>query len=410
MRRCLVTALAAATLLTGCEGPASPNVSSTSPSLSTSSPSPASGTSTIAPPSPPPAVPVSCVDQTFAVMTPTQRVGQLIMVAMDTDPSEATQAISDAHVGGVFLLGGYPSAAEAASTISTAQAVAAKANPAGTKLLVALDQEGGAVRQIKGGVLDSLPNAQEQAAMTPADLETDVAKTAKVLADTGIDLDLAPVADVVPTSIGAANAPIGAFNRQYGATAEQATPGVLAFMKGLATAGVSATLKHFPGLGRISNNTDTSDTGITDSVTTPDDPSLGTFKAGIDAGAQAVMVSSAYYSKIDPQNQAMFSATIISTLLRNTLGFGGVVITDDVGAAKSVAAVPIADRATRFVDAGGDIVLTAVASDAVPMTGALLAKAQADPTFSTKVDAAVKRVLTLKDQHQLLLCSTKPGS
>ncbi|MEO6958343.1 MAG: glycoside hydrolase family 3 N-terminal domain-containing protein [Antricoccus sp.] len=342
-------------------------------------------------------------------MTPTQRVGQLIMVAMNTDPSEATQAINDAHVGGVFLLGGYPSAAEAASTIATAQAAAAKANPAGTKLLVALDQEGGAVRQIKGGVLDSLPDAQQQAAMTPADLETDVAKTAKVLADTGIDLDLAPVADVVPASIGAANAPIGAFNRQYGATAEQATPGVLAFMKGLATAGVSATLKHFPGLGRISNNTDTSDTGITDTVTTADDPSLATFKAGIDAGAQAVMVSSAYYPKIDPQNQAMFSPTVISTLLRNTLGFGGVVITDDVGAAKSVAAVPIADRATRFVEAGGDIVLTAVASDAVPMTGALLAKAQADPTFSTKVDAAVKRVLTLKDQHQLLLCSTKSG-
>lgn len=338
-------------------------------------------------------------------MTPTQRVGQLIMVAMNTDPSEATQAISDAHVGGVFLLGEYPSAAEAASTIATAQAAAAKANQAGTKLLVALDQEGGAVRQIKGGVLDALPNAQQQAAMAPATLQSDVAKTAKVLSDAGVDLDLAPVADVVPASIGAANAPIGAFNRQYGATAQQATPGVLAFMKGLATAGISATLKHFPGLGRIPNNTDTSDTGITDSVTTPDDPSLGTFKAGIDAGAQAVMVSSAYYPKIDPQNQAMFSSTIISTLLRSTLGFGGVVITDDVGAAKSVAAVPIADRATRFVDAGGDIVLTAVPSDAVPMTGALLAKAQADPTFSTKVDAAVKRVLTLKDQHKLLPCS-----
>lgn len=398
MRRSLVAALAAVGLLTACGSPTSSTGSASSAPQSTSSSAAATSTSE-------PVAPVSCVDKTFAAMSSVQRAGQLIMVAMSTDSSAATQAISDADVGGVFLLGGYPSDTSAASTIKKAQAAASKANPASGKLLVALDQEGGEVRQIKGGVLDALPNAQQQAAMTPASLEAEVAKTAKVLADSGVDLDLAPVADVVPAQIGGANAPIGAFNRQYGATAEQATPGVLAFMKGLSDAGISATLKHFPGLGRITNNTDTSSTGITDTVTTANDPSLGTFKAGIAAGAQAVMVSSAYYAQIDPQNQAIFSPTIITTLLRGTLGFGGLVITDDVGAAKSVAAVPIADRATRFVDAGGDVVLTAVASDAVPMTGALLAKSQADPAFSAKVDAAVKRVLTLKDQHKLLPCS-----
>ena len=127
--------------------------------------------------------------------------------------------------------------------------------------------------------------------------------------------------------------------------------------------GIEGTVKHFPGLGRIRNNTDFNATGITDDVTTADDPYLEPFAAGVKAGAGLVMVGSAKYSKLDPGVPAMFSAPIVTDLLRGDLGYDGVVITDDVNA-KAVAATPAAQRAVKVVAAGGDIVLTGDASDA----------------------------------------------
>ena len=175
-------------------------------------------------------------------------------------------------------------------------------------------------------------------------------------------------------------------------------------VRGLQSGGVSATVKHFPGLGRVTGNTDTTTVGITDTVTGPGDPYLQPFQAGIDAGTRLVMVSSALYPKFDPDNQAMFSKAVITGQLRTTMGFVGVVVTDDVGAAKAVAAVPVGDRATRFVAAGGDLVLTAVPSQVPTMTSALLAKAHGEPAFAAQVQAAVDRVLALKQRAGLVQC------
>ena len=169
--------------------------------------------------------------------------------------------------------------------------------------------------------------------------------------------------------------------------------------------GVEGTVKHFPGLGRIRSNTDFNSTGITDDVTTAKDPFLEPFAAGVDAGAGLVMVGSAKYSKLDKGVPAMFSEKIVTDLLRDDLGYAGVVITDDVNAA-AVEGVPAAQRAVRFVDAGGDIVLTGDASVAPAMLRALADQAAADPAFAKKVDAAVVRVLTLKERMGLLPCST----
>ena len=119
------------------------------------------------------------------------------------------------------------------------------------------------------------------------------------------------------------------------------------------------------------------------------------------------MLSSAYYTRLDAENQAMFSKAIVTTLLRDRLGFDGVVITDDVGAARAVAGVPIGERATRFIAAGGDIVLTGRASSAPAMIAAVKAEAADDPAFAAKVQASVQRVVTLKERMGLLPCSTR---
>jgi beta-N-acetylhexosaminidase len=132
------------------------------------------------------------------------------------------------------------------------------------------------------------------------------------------------------------------------------------------------------------------------------DPYLTPFAQAVADGVPFVMVSTAIYARIDPGTPAIFSRKIVTDVLRDRFGFHGVVITDDVGAAAQVAGVPVGERAVRFVQAGGDMVLTVVASQAAAMTQALLAKAKADPAFRRLVDAAALRVLTAKQRLGLL--------
>jgi beta-N-acetylhexosaminidase len=166
---------------------------------------------------------------------------------------------------------------------------------------------------------------------------------------------------------------------------------------------LGATVKHFPGLGRVHANTDTS-THAVDDVATADDPNLQPFAAGMAAGATAVMVSSASYPQLDPAHLALFSPAIVTGLLRQQMGWTGLVVTDDVGSAVAVQSLSPAQRAVSFLAAGGDIVLTVDSSDAKPMTQAIVARAAADPRFASLVDAAVYRVVLTKVQAGLAGC------
>ena len=320
-------------------------------------------------------------------------------------PGGLDAAIRDQHIGAAIYLGGWQGASVVTSTSSHVQAQAGSAATGGLRLLIAADQEGGEVQQLKGPGFSPLPSALSQGRTSTAAI-TDHATTAgRELAAAGVNVNLAPVADTVPQSVGRDNAPIGRYSREFGNDPATVARGVSAAVAGLNAGGVAATVKHFPGLGRITGNTDVTATGITDATATTSDPYLEPFRAGIGAGAKLVMVSSAWYPKIDPDNQAMFSSAVVTGLLRGSLGYTGVVITDDVGAAKSVAAVPVGDRAVRFVAAGGDIVLTASAALAPMLATALTARTAEDPAFAQQVDAAVRRVVALKQQMGLAGCT-----
>jgi beta-N-acetylhexosaminidase len=177
---------------------------------------------------------------------------------------------------------------------------------------------------------------------------------------------------------------------------------VTAVVAGLQEAGVAATVKHFPGLGRVDVNTDT-DTGAADPETSPTDPYLQPFAAAVDAGVAAVMVSSARYPQLDPDRSAVSSPAVLA-LLRDQLGFDGVVVSDDQGAAVEVSDVPVGQRAVDAVGAGVDVVLTIVPEDAATMTDALAERADVDPAFAERVDDSALRVLALKERFGLLTC------
>jgi beta-N-acetylhexosaminidase len=164
---------------------------------------------------------------------------------------------------------------------------------------------------------------------------------------------------------------------------------------------VVATIKHFPGLGRTYGNTDLTGS-VEDTVTTRHDPYLAPFADAINAGVPFVMVSTAIYTKIDPARPAAFSPTIVTGMLRDDLGFGGVIISDDVGIAAQVSNYTVAQRAVDFVQSGGDIVLTVDATQAPAMTAAVLQLAQTNSAFRAKVDAAALTVLQAKQAAGLI--------
>jgi beta-N-acetylhexosaminidase len=335
-------------------------------------------------------------------LTAREQAAQLIMTGISTNGMTSAERpiVKDQKPGGLLLMGPGGSASHTRTAMATADTTA---TVKGIRPFIAADQEGGKIQRLKGAGFDRIPAATVQATWSGEKLTARAKEWAGQLKQAGVNLDLAPVADVVPASLGDRNAPIGALDRGYGDTASEVGPQVTAFIKGMHEAGVMTSVKHFPGLGRVRGNTDFS-SGVVDTVTTRNDDDLAPFAAGIKAGSDLVMVSTVTYTKIDPKNRAVFSPAIIGGMLRGDLGYGGVVITDDVGAAAEVASVPAGQRATRFVAAGGDIVITAKASLTSTMVNALVAKAEQDKEFAGMLQSSVRRVLTLKENRGLLSC------
>ena len=334
-------------------------------------------------------------------MSAEQKAAQLVMTGIGAGAMTGSQrrTLAREQPGGILLLGTSGSVAMVKRNIDVA--VSAAGRPNGVAPMVAADQEGGRVQRLKGPGFSSMPSATVQSGWSADELTGRAQGWGDELDAVGVDVDLAPVADVVPSSVGDDNEPIGALDRGYGSDPAEVGGHVTAFVRGMHRAKVATAIKHFPGLGRVRGNTDFS-AGVTDRTTRRDDPLLSSFKAGIAAGTDMVMVATATYTRIDPDNRAVFSRTVVTDLLRGDLGYRGVVIADDLGTAKQVSSVPPGERATRFVAAGGDIVITADPGLTGPMIDALVAKTRADKGFG--LDDHVRRVLALKQRYGLLSC------
>ncbi len=396
-----------ATSTTDATSTTSAPATSTAPTTSTTSAGEPSTTGTAGgTPAPTTTASTSCAERIVDGLSATQQAGQLLMVGLDSGASRTSldALVQQRHLGGVILLGGWTSGADRVKATTSHLEGLAGESTGGLGLLLAADQEGGQVQQLRGSGFDRMPSALTQGTWSADRLTSEATGWARQLKAAGINVNLAPVADTVPTSIGTANGPIGRFGRQYSSDPDQVGESVGAFVAGMRAGGVAATVKHFPGIGRITGNTDTTASGITDRTTSATDPYLDPFADGIRDGADLVMVGSAVYPRIDGSTNAVFSRAVVTGVLRDRLGWQGVTITDDVGAAKAVADVPVAQRAVRFVEAGGDIVLTAVPSTVGPMHEALKAQMATDAGFAAQVRAAAVRVVALKARLGLASC------
>ncbi|SEL88980.1 beta-N-acetylhexosaminidase [Blastococcus sp. DSM 46786] len=380
-----LTSVALCTVLAGCSTPIAVR--------------PASATADAAPDRTVPEDPAAAVDAALAALDRRAEVAQLFVAGVALDDLGDAEALVAQGVGGVFLAGrsAAPATELAATTARWQQ------HAPGPGLWIAVDQEGGAVQTLKGEGFERLPAAAEQGALPAGRLAGLADGLGRELSSAGVNLNLAPVADVVPAGTEEGNEPIGAFGRQYAGTGPEVAEDAAAVADGLAAHGVVPTFKHFPGLGLVQGNTDTR-AGVVDPVTDADGEQVTAFAEAL-ARTSAdgfVMTSSATYPRIDPENQAAFSRTVVTDLLRDRLGFDGVVVSDDLANATAVQGIPVGERATRFLAAGGTLVLSCD-GDLVPeMVEAVLARAEADPGFADVVDAAVRTALTAKAEAGLL--------
>lgn len=407
MRRRPLLALAPLTALAACAGPTGPGAD-TAPASDGGAPSPSDGGASASDRGGAPdggGSPAGADDAAAQAararadqLEPRELAAQLVLIGHAAGSPAPVELLRRERPGGLFLLGVWESAAAVDEAVSAITEAMSEATP----LLLAVDQEGGKIRMLRGDAARRTPDAESLGADGPEAVREAYTTIGEDLRARGLACALAPVADVVHPELDDRNAPVGALDRGFGTDPERVAPCVAAAVEALAAADVAATLKHFPGLGRVRENTDHSSEGIVDETTERGDPVLDVFAAGIEAGAELVMLSSALYPRLHEDVPAMFSSRIVTDVLRGDLGFGGLVVTDDIGAAKSVADVPVPERAVRVLEAGGDAVLTADPSLAGELIDAIAQWAQRGPQQSARVRESAVRMLEVKARRGLL--------
>ena len=380
---------ASATACAGAEPPSSPSPGSPAPNTAgPSRPSP------------------GCAQSTLAGMSEQARVGQLFMMGIPASgPKPGDTAVIDRSAsGGVYFAGrtkgGTAEVARASAEVQQRGTAAAR----GVQPFVGVDQEGGKVQPLSGPGFSAIPPATVQGQWSPEQLRAAASTWGRELHSAGINVDLAPIGDTLSDKLGKANPAIGKYDRAFSTDPAVVASHVRAFVEGMRSSGVSSSVKHFPGLGRVRGNTDVDD-HVTDGETTPDDPNMAPFEEGVRSDSTFMMTSSATYPRIDPGARAVFSPATVQGLMRNKLGYKGLIISDDLGVAKEVSSEPVGQRAVDFLAAGGDVVLTAAPPTVGPMINAVIDRSHRDPQFAALLDAAEHRVLQAKATHGLLPCS-----
>ncbi len=330
-------------------------------------------------------------------VSPASAAGNRALAGVDT-PAEM---VTKYRLGGVILVGfsaDDPTSANQVTTnvdnprqvheLTTGLRKAAGKLPAGpAPFLIGTDQEYGVVTRITDGVT-LLPSALAVgAAGDPALTESAWRAAGAELAAMGINMDFAPVADVLvkrSTVIG---------SRSFGADPQQAAAQVAAAVRGLQAEGVAASVKHFPGHGLSSADSHQDLPVITQSRAVLDRTAFPPFRAGVDAGAMAVMSAHLDVRAIDPGTPATFSHKVLTDVLRGQLGFQGVVITDGMNMEPAKRWSP-GEAAVRALNAGNDLILM------TPNVGeaydGLLAALRDGSLPRARLVEAATRVLTMK--------------
>ncbi len=290
-----------------------------------------------------------------------EQIGQMLIVGFRgtkfQENSFIDKALQDLKIGGVVLFDfDVPSGMFPRNIVNpkqTKQLVGDLQKHSGTPLFTAVDVEGGFVNRLKAkyGFID-IPSAQKMGQGTPEQTEQIGKILGKELHELGINFNFAPVVDL---NINPKNPAIGALERSFSADPEKVIAHTESFIKELSENNIISSIKHFPGHG--SSQTD-SHNGITDITNTFQAQELVPFQELIKKGtAITVMVAHVINKNVDQNFPATLSANFIQKILKEMLGFGGVVVCDDLSMGAISQNYGAKEAAVKMVGAGCDLLI-----------------------------------------------------
>ncbi|MFT4416252.1 beta-N-acetylhexosaminidase [Fredinandcohnia humi] len=328
-----------------------------------------------------------------------KKVGQLMVIGFKgiTASEEIKELIRDHHVGGIILFGrniGTPQ--EILSLTNELQSVAKDAGHE-HPLLICIDQENGVVRRLGEGTT-IFPGAMLLGATgNPENAYKAGVATGKELKALGINWNLAPVVDV---NNNPENPVIGV--RSFGESAERVALFGKMAMKGMQEAGVITTLKHFPGHGDTNVDSHLDLPIISHSIERLEQIELKPFVESIEEGADTVMSAHVYFPAIEdtPGVPATLSRKVVTGLLREKLGFDGVVTTDCMEMNAIANTIGTAKGGVEAIKAGVDLVMVShlhhLQKDTI---NAIVSAVEAGEISEEQINAAVSRVTRLKEKY-----------
>jgi beta-N-acetylhexosaminidase len=333
------------------------------------------------------------VEQTLTGMSLRQKIGQMLMMGVEgrvINPSTC-RLVQEIAPGAIVYRGVNASTLEQLKNLSESLQDCAQAGGS-LPLWIAIDHEGQYVTRFDSGAT-VFPAALAQGATANPEFAAQIAHAAgQELATGGVNMVLGPVADVLSNSD---NAVIS--QRSFGGDPFKVSQFVSQAVIGYRQAGIIPVLKHFPGHGGTASDTHT------EAAVDPVDRSvlqaqyLPPFISGIEAGAPVVMFSHVSFPAIDPQGLPASLSPAIMTILRNDLGFQGVILTDSMGmeAVKS-GGRSAGQAAIDAVQAGADMLLVTSAETAQTSLENLVAAVEQGQVPIDRIDSAVRRILQLK--------------
>ncbi len=301
------------------------------------------------------------------------------------------QLLDTYHLGGIiyFTWSDNLNSPQQVATLSNGLQQAATADPDGVPLQISTDQEGGVVNRIGAPVAVSPGNMAIGATFSPSVARNAASVSGTELRAMGVNMDDAPVVDVNTNPLNSADGP-----RSFGDNPAMVSALATAAVDGYQSHGVAAQAKHFPGLGDTTVNTDNGVAVTNQTRAQIMAKDIPPFRAAIKAGVKSIMAAHIVAPALDPSGlPASLSKPIVTGLLRDTLHYDGVVVTDSLGAA-ALAAIPQDQVILDAINAGDDELL--MPADLPSAVSTVLSAVQSGTLSTARIDQSVYRILRMK--------------
>ena len=334
---------------------------------------------------------------TFEQLSPEEKLGQTLVVFVDVDSAEQARPVIEAgHIGGVLIQWGNYSLAQTAELIKKLQTWAQK-SPHKIPLLISIDYEGGTVHTPITLGFDYLPTNMMLTAADDEEAAASIAYLAGLeLKRAGVHINFSPVLDV---NSNPKNPIIGV--RSFGSNPQHVTRMGMSLIHGFQAAGILSVVKHFPGHGDTSTDSHYNTPVVKATYKELQKTHLAPFNEAVKQGVDGIMTGHVRYPALDNTTIATFSKPILHDLLREKMGFKGLLVTDSLDMKSATSFCTIAGCAVRALASGEDMILLGRYIKPVSVFNQIANEVKTK-NLMPRVEEAARKIFDLKEKLGLL--------